>query len=142
MLDTPQAQIGGAITLLVIVFAFLKGNEPERIGGGAFALAWFASLLVQNDGAAGGISWGLAVTDLVLLGVYAALAWKSRRAWPAWASGLQSLIVMTDLLARVDGRPPLVAFYVVINLASYGILLALALGTVAAWRERRAAGLE
>ena len=142
MIDTLPAQIGGAITVLVIAFVFLKGDEPERTGGAAFVLAWFASLLIQGDGAGGGLSWGLAAIDSLLLGVFAALAWKSRRAWPAWASGLQSLVVMSHLLAFVDMRPSLKAFYAVINIAGYGILVALAVGAWLAWRDRRAAGLE
>ncbi len=142
MFDTLQTQIGAAITVVVIAFAFLKGDEPERVGGGAYVLAWFASLLIQDDGGGGGVSWGLVATDFVLLCVFAALAWKSRRAWPVWASGLQSLIVMSHLLTFVDIRPPLMAFYAVINVSSYGILLVIAIGTFQAWRERQAAGLE
>ena len=142
MFDTPPAQIGAAITVLVIAFAFLRGDEPERIGAGAYVLAWFASLLVQGDGATRDVQWGLMSIDVIMLGVYAGLAWKIDRAWPVWAAGLQSLIVMSHLLTYVDIRPPLLAFYAVINLASYGILVAIALGVWKAWRDRRAAGLE
>ncbi|MDP1911847.1 hypothetical protein [Brevundimonas sp.] len=142
MLDTLQTQIGAAITVLVVAFAFLKGDEPERIGGGAYVLAWFASLLIQDDGAGTGVQWGLMGVDFVLMAVYAGLSWKSRRAWPVWASGLQALIVMSHLLTLVDIRPPLMAFYAVMNLASYGILLALAIGAFRAWHERRVIGLE
>jgi hypothetical protein len=34
------------------------------------------------------------------------------------------------------------AFYTILNLAGYGVLLAIGLGTFWAWQERRAAGLE
>lgn len=142
MFDTLQAQIGAAITVAIIAFAFLKGDEPERIGGGAYVLAWFASLLIQSDGAVRGTQWGLMGIDLIMLAVFAGLAWKARRAWPVWAAALQSLIVMSHVLTLVDFRPPLAAFYAVINLASFGILIALTLGVLRAWRERRAAGLE
>lgn len=142
MFDTLQAQIGAAITVMVIAFVFLRGDEPERIGGGAYVLAWFASLLIQSDGSTPGVQWGLLSIDVILLGVYVGLAWKSRRAWPIWAAGLQSLIVMSHLLTFVDIRPPLLAFYAVINLASYGILLVIGIGAFQAWRDRRAAGLE
>lgn len=142
MFDTPQARIGAALSIAVLAFALLKGDEPERSGGVAYGMAWFASLLIQGDGVGGGVSWGLAAVDFILLGVFAGLAWKSRRAWPIWASALQSLVVMSHLLTFIDARPPLTAFYVVINLASYGILLAIALGAWRAWRERRSAGIE
>lgn len=142
MFDTLYAQIGTAFSLVVVAFAFLKGDEPERVGAGAFALGLLASLLLQNDSRLSGPQWGVMAVDVVMLGVYAALAWKSRRSWPVWAGALQALIVMSHLLTVVDLRPPLAAFYAVINLASYGILLAIAAGTAQAWRERRAAGLE
>ena len=90
MFDTLYAQIGTAISLLVVAFAFLKGDEPERVGAGAFALALLASLLLQDDGRLSGPQWSLMVIDTVLLGVYAALAWKSRRSWPVWAGGSPS----------------------------------------------------
>ena len=142
MFDTLYAQIGTAVSLAVVAFAFLKGDEPERVGAGAFALALLASLLLQDDGRLSGPQWGLMIIDTVMLGVYAALAWKSRRSWPVWAGALQALIVMSHLLTVVDLRPPLAAFYAVMNLANYGILLALALGTFRSWQDRRAEGLE
>lgn len=142
MFDTLPTQIGAVLTVAVVGFAFLKGEEPERIAGGAYVLSWFATLLVQNDGSAQGTQWGMMAIDAIMLGVYVGLTWKSQRAWPVWAAGLQSLIVTSHLLTLIDIRPPLMAFYAVINLASYGILLVIAIGTFWAWQERRAAGLE
>jgi len=140
--DTLYSQIGSAIAVAVVAFAFLRGDEPERVGAGAFALGLLASLLVQDDSQLYGPQWGLFVIDVILLTVYIALAWKSRRSWPVWASGLQALSVMTHVLTIVDPRPPGAAFYAVVNLASYGILLALALGVHRAWPDARAAALE
>jgi hypothetical protein len=140
MLDTIHSQIGVGVTLAVVGFAFLKGDEPERVGGGACALGLLASLLLQDDSRLTGPQWGLMAVDVVMLVVYAALAWKSRRSWPVWAGALQALIVMTHVASLVDIRPPLAAFYVVLNAASYGILLALAVGVIGAWNERRVLG--
>jgi hypothetical protein len=142
LFDTLYAQVGTAISLAVVAFAFLKGDEPERVGAGAFALGLLASLLLQDDSRLSGPQWGVMGVDVVMLGVYAALAWKSRRSWPVWAGALQALIVMSHLLTVVDQRPPLAAFYAVINLASYGILLTIAAGTLQAWRDRRALGTD
>lgn len=142
MFDTLPTQIGAVLTVAVVAFAFLKGDEPERIAAGGYVLAWFASLLIQGDGASAGTQWGLMGIDLIMLAVYAGLAWKSRRAWPVWASALQSLVVMSHALTLVDIRPSISAFYAVINLASTGILLVIAIGTFWAWQERSAAGLE
>ena len=142
MFDTLASQIGFAIAVLVVAFAFLKGDEPERVGAGAYMLALFASVLIQEKGALTGTQWGLMSIDFVMLAVYGGLAWKSRRSWPVWVCALQAVIVTSHLLTLVDIRPPLAAFYAVINLASYGVLLSLAVGTFWAWQERRAAGLE
>ena len=142
MFDTLSTQVGAGLTVLVVAFAFLKGDEPERIAGGAYVLAWFASLLVQGDGATPGTQWGLMGIDITMLGVWVALAWKSRRSWPIWTAALQSLVVMSHILTLVDIRPPMSAFVAVVNLASVGILLVIAIGTFWAWQERRAAGLE
>jgi hypothetical protein len=141
MFDTLYSQIGAAIGVVVVAFAFLKGDEPERVGGGAYALGALAGLLVQEDSQLYGTQWGLMIVDTVMLVAYAALAWKSRRSWPVWASALQSVIVMSHILTAVDARPPIAAFYAVVNLASYGILLALTIGVFRAWRERRALGI-
>lgn len=142
MFDTLSTQVGAVLTIAVVAFAFLKGGEPERIGGGAYVLTWFATLLVQGDGAVRGTQWGMMGIDMIMLAVYGGLAWKANRAWPVWAAALQSLIVTSHVLTLVDIRPPLAAFYAVINLAGYGILLTIAIGTFWAWQERRAAGLE
>lgn len=142
MLDTLPAQIGGVFAVLVCAFVFWKGDEPERIGGGAFLLGWIASAVVQRGAGLYDTQWGLAAIDAVMLVVFAALAWKSRRAWPVWACALQSLIVMSHILTLVDLRPSMAAFIAVNNLASYGILVALGVGVLRAWQDRRAAGLE
>lgn len=89
MLDTIHSQIGVGVTLVVVGLAFLKGDEPERVGGGACALGLLASLLLQDDSRLTGPQWGLMGVDCVMLVVYAAIAWRSRRPWPVWATGLQ-----------------------------------------------------
>ena len=142
MFDTLSTQVGAGLTLLVVAFAFLKGDDPERIAAGGYVLSWFASLLIQSDGSVRGTQWGLMAIDAVMLAVFIALAWKSERAWPVWAAAFQSLTVMSHILTLVDIRPPVSAFYAVINLASIGILCTIAVGTFWAWQDRQAAGLE
>lgn len=142
MFDTLYSQIGVAVGVVVVAFAFLKGDEPERVGAGAYALGSLAALLVQKDSQLYGPQWGLMVVEAVVLAAYVGVAWKSRRSWPIWAGALQSVVVMSHVLTTTDVRPPIAAYYAVINLASYGILLVLALGVVQAWRDRQAFGLK
>lgn len=139
MFETLSSQIGAGIAALVVVFAFVKGDEPERLGAGAYGLSLLASLLVQDASTTDRTQWGLFAIDLIMLAVYGGLAWKSRRSWPVWASALQALIVTSHLLMVANLRPTIDAFYAAINLASYGIMVALAVGTFWAWQERRAA---
>ena len=126
----------------ISTFAFLKGDEPERMGAAAYLLAWFASLLAQSDGRLYDVPLALFAIDVVVLMVFGALAWKSQRAWPIWATALQLLVVMSHVMILIDLRPPIASFYMVMNLVGYGVLLCLAVGTFWAWQERRAAGLE
>ena len=126
----------------IATFAFLKGDEPERVGAGAYMLAWFASLLTQGDGKLYDVQWGMFAIDVLVLLVFGGIAWKSRRAWPIWATSLQLLVVMSHIMIMIDLRTPIGSFYAVLNLAGYAILLCLAIGTFWAWQERRAAGLE
>ncbi|RZJ41189.1 MAG: hypothetical protein EON86_10990, partial [Brevundimonas sp.] len=65
MFDTLASQIGFAIAVLVTAFAFLKGDEPERVGAGAYMLGLFASQLVQDKTALHGTQWGLMAIDAV-----------------------------------------------------------------------------
>ncbi len=139
--ETIYSQIGMAVTVLVVAFAFLKGDEPERIAGAAFAFVVVAALVTPGGQGADGPRWGPIGRDLVLFAVLAGLAWRSRRTWLFWASAFQSLIVTGHVLVLADLRPPGDAFTAVNNMSNYGLLAALAIGTFWAWQERRAAGL-
>lgn len=142
MFETLASQIGAVIAVCVTAFAFLKGDEPERIGAGAYILGFLASLLVQDTGQLHGTNWFLMAIDVAMLTALAGLAWKTERAWPVWACALQSVIVLSHIMTIIDVRPPLYAFYAVINMASYGLLVSIAVGTFWAWQDRVAQGLE
>ena len=142
MFETLVSQIGAGFAVVVVAFAFLKGDDPERTGAGVYILGLLASLLLQDTGQLYGPNWGLMAIDTIMLGIYAALAWKTNRSWPVWVCAFQSIIVLSHVLSMVDIRPPLYAFYAIINLSSYGILVAIAIGTFWAWQDRRAQGLE
>lgn len=142
MFETIYSQVGTAITVLVVAFAFLKGDEIERLGAAAIVIVVLATIVIPETSGLSFPRWGLMSLDIVLLAVFGGLAWHSRRAWPVWAAGFQALIVTGHLLVVAHLRPPSDAFAAVINLSNYGILIALAVGTFWAWQERRAAGLE
>ncbi len=143
MLDTLYSQIGLLPMVLVAIFAFTKGDEPERLAMGAYLLGWMAGMLLQSDSTPQG-TWqpALFALDVVMLLVLGGLAWKFHRHWPIWAASLQLIIVMSHLVILFGLRGGMMSFYTILNLAGYGILIAIGLGTFWAWQERRAAGLE
>lgn len=136
------AMVGAVFMVGMGVFAFLKGDNPERIGAGAYLMAWFASVLTQGGMGASNIPYAMFALDVVVLTVFVGLAWKSRRTWPVWASGLQLLSVMSHILIMIDTRLPITSLYTVMNLNGYLIITCLIVGTFWAWQERRAAALE
>lgn len=143
MLDTLYSQIGLLPMVLVGIFAFTKGDEPERLAMGAYLLGWMAGMLIQSDsGQQETFQLGLFSLDVIMLLVFGGLSWKFRRTWPIWAASLQLTIVMSHLVILFGVRGGMMSFYTVVNLAGYGILIAIGLGTFWAWQERRAAGLE
>jgi hypothetical protein len=143
MLDTLWSQIGLLPALLVGVFAFWKGGEAERLGMGAWVLGWMAGMLLQQDGNLyQGFQFGLFILDIVMLAVFTALTWRYRRSWPIWAGACQLVVLTSHIAFPLAKAASMTAFYTVLNVAGYGILAAIAVGTFWAWQDRRAAGLE
>ncbi len=141
VLETIYSQAVAAVALLVIAFVFLKGDEPERIGGAAYALVFLATLMIRDGSSFSLPRWGALGMDLVLLAVFVGLGWHTRRAWLMWAAGFQALIVTGHILVAANLRPPADAFATVNNMANYGVLIAMAVGTFWAWQERKAASM-
>lgn len=143
MLDTLYSQLGLLPAVLVGVFAFWKGGEPERFAMGAWILGWMAAMLIQQDVQLYlTFQIGLFLLDCAMLAVFIALAWRYRRSWPVWAGACQLLILACHVAFPLARAATMDAFYTVLNLAGYGILGSIAVGTFWAWQDRRAAGLE
>ena len=143
MLDTLYVRLALLPMVVVAIFAFMKGDEPERLGMGAYLLGWLAALLLQDDGQLyKNFQWPMFVLDFSMAATFAYVVWQWRRTWTVWALAIQLLVVMSHVVFLFDVRPPIAAFYTVLNLSSYGILTTIGVGTFWAWQERRAAGLE
>lgn len=130
-----------AVAVVVLLFAFIKGDEPERIAAGTYAICALAAAMMPESPRLEGPLWGRMGLDVVQLAVFAGIAWQSRRTWPVWASAFQALIVTGHILVAAHLRPPLNAFAAMNNLANYALLIALAVGTFWAWQERRVAAM-
>ena len=140
--ETIYSQAVAAAAVLVVAFAFLKGDETERLAAAAYALVFLATIMIRDGGSFSVPRWGALGLDVVLLVVLAGLGRYRRRAWLMWAAGFQALIVTSHMLLAANLRPPSDAFAAVNNMANYGLLIAMAVGTFWAWQERRAANLK
>lgn len=138
MLDI-YALVGVTVAVLTVTFAFWKGDEPERLGAAAYAMASLATTMIKGDALPNSPRWGMMSIELVLLIVFIGLVWHSRRGWLVWAASFQALVVTSHGLVAANLRPPVNAAATVINMSNYGILITLAVGTFWAWQERRAA---
>lgn len=142
MFQTIYSQLVLVTAVLVVAFAFIKGDETERMGGAAYAMVFLAVVMIKGDTSLSLPRWGPMALETVLLVVFVGLAWQSRRTWPVWAASFQALIVTGYVLVALNLRPPPNAVAAVINMANYGLLGALAVGTFWAWQERRALELK
>ena len=133
--------IGAATVFLVCLFALTKGGPPERIGAAVVLSGWFLSILAQHYIGYASAQWPVLLIDVAALTMFVALVWKSPRTWPVWASAFQLLAIASHVMVLMKLRPEISAFYTVINMSGYGIIIALGVGTFFAWQERRAAGI-
>ena len=141
MFETIYSQLVLAAAVLVVIFAFWKGDEPERMGAAAYAMVFLAVTMIKDGTSLNVPRWGVMGLEVVLLVVFVGIAWHSRRAWPVWAASFQALIVTCHALVAANLRPPSNAVAAVINMSNYGLLIAMAVGTFWAWQERRAASM-
>lgn len=138
MLDTWYTQFGAAVIVLICGCALWKGGWLEQWGGGLSFIAWLASLLIQDNAALDLQEYAMLGVDFAMLAALGVLAWRGERTWPVWAAACQAITVAVHLSKMVDFRIPTVAYISALVLASYGVLIALAIGTFVAWREREA----
>jgi len=139
-MNMSYAVIGAVFMMAMATFAFVKGDQPERNGAGAYLLAWFATLLAQQGGLQSNqVPFGVFLIDIAVLGVFIALAWKSRRSWPVWASAIQLVTVMSHILLLTNAQVSATSLYTVMNLNGYLIIGCLIVGTFWAWQDRKAA---
>lgn len=120
-------------------YALLCGRKDARIVGAVCIVASVASLIVKSRYQ--GIELGILTIDLLVLGAFTAVALRSDRFWPLWATGLQLTTTLGHVLKAVEFDLVPIAYAVSLRFWSYPILVILA---VATWRSRqrgRATGL-
>ncbi len=121
------------------LFAFVSGGRTERIGAaiiliGSF-LTWFAQMPPFFD-------WryargGMLVIDVIVLIAFFALAQRSDRFWPIWATAFHLIAVATHLVILVQPERVLQAYAIAQGFWAYPMLLAIVIGTQGARRRKR-----
>jgi hypothetical protein len=137
-LDLLSVYLPITATVLACGFAMLKGDTPERNGALILFVGWVSGTLVawQRLGPiTTNIFFGM---DIVVLATLAALAWSCRKAWTIVASLSQALQIIVHVARDLGVKIDDVTYYNTLGIAGYGLLLALAVGTAIAWRERAA----
>jgi hypothetical protein len=139
MLNVGYAIVGAVFVVGMTLFAFIKGGSRERAAAGYFIMAWFASILFQENEGFRGLPIGIFLIDILSLVVFAALAWRSPQSWPVWITGIQLITVMGHIMSLTVPTIPKASLYTVMNLTGYLIILCIGVGTFWVWQERKAA---
>jgi hypothetical protein len=127
-----------ALFAAICGFALWKGDRTEKLGAGLLLVAWAASFVAQQDTGLLNTQYAVLAIDVVALGALSFLAWRSERSWPVWAAAFQAIEVAVHIAKGAGLRIPGIAYIAAVNLSSYGVMAALAVGAWIAWREREA----
>ncbi len=129
MFQSLTSQLGVSAMALVCGFAILRGRWPERVSAVTLALNWVACEAFEDWSRAAKVQpaiFGIDVAyDLLLL----VLALTTQRIWIVCAFAFQSLIVLTHVLSVYDPILDRLEFFQAYYILSYGVLVALAIGT-------------
>jgi len=138
MLDTPAELIGSLIVWLTIGFAMWKGGRPERVAALGMLLAWLGTVVLQNRSNWIDPQYGIMAVDGALLVVLLWVALRTSRRWALFATAVHLLGLGAHISMALDLRIESFAYLTTLAIWTYGVLLALFLGTLLeAMPERR-----
>jgi hypothetical protein len=138
LLNLLLKNIGEIIFVIVCALAIIKGDRIERFGAGILLVAWAASTSAQLDVGLLNTQYAVMAIDIIVLVILSVLAWKSERSWPMWAAAFQAIGVTVHIARAAGLRISGVPYIAAVNLSAYGVMAALLVGTIIAWRERDA----
>jgi urea transporter len=118
-------------------FAVVYGGTSERWGA---AIIFMGAILSLPAATLFGSRWrspeyGVLAVDVLALIALLALALRSNRFWPLWATSFQAIAVVTHLATMADHLILPRAYAIAQPFWGYPMLLALALGTRAVKRK-------
>jgi hypothetical protein len=128
-----------AAWVMTCAFAILKGDRGERAAGLVlFALFLCQEFAQQLTGIPNGGKAFPFVVDGLMAVTFGAIAWRSVRSWPVWATAFQAVALTTDLARATDLSLSWLAYAAAANVSAYGMLVCINVGTWIVWRERDA----
>lgn len=121
----------------VCVFAFLRGDRPEKRTAIVLGLALAASTLLQRREIGHYEQWGLLTVDAMYLAWLTPLVLFSDRYWPLFAAAFQLLLVATHLVMIISYRSGQWTYMTAYAAWSYGGFISLGAGTLIENQRKR-----
>jgi len=129
--------IFAALMTLVCLMSAVIGDWEERVLGGLYGMACWASLAAATRFWREP-QWTVGAIDLVYFLAATLVVWRSSKAWPIWVGAMQLLTLTTHLAYWLSAhRFGADAYLTVLGLWSYGIVLCLAVACVQLWTTSR-----
>jgi hypothetical protein len=122
--------------ITVALFAWWRGQWPERVAAGLFVTAWVLSRLLTSDARHMYlyVEIGVLLVDATLTVALAWLAIRSGRGWVIWATAFLLLSTTAHLARALDSSLTALAYAIMAGVAGYPTVILLAFGT---WRHPR-----
>ncbi len=123
--------------LSVVGLSLWRGGWAERTVGLGMIADSVGSAMLQNHHDWAAPQWGDLGVDVVYLAVLLGVALRSDRLWTLFPAAFQMIAVIIYAAKAIDARPGPRAPYVGVEIWSYLILTAVAVGV---WQHRRPPG--
>ena len=124
------------VLFLCCGYAFRRGGRPERIGAAVALAASILSVAATTEFAARfkGVEAGILAVDVAVLCAFLALAVKTDRFWPLWATAFHTVAVATHIAIAADPTTVPRAYALAQGFWAYPVILSFAVGT---WNLQR-----
>lgn len=125
-----------AFLVVTCGYALWRGRKYEQLSALVFIAASVTSVLARSTGKQPylGLERGDIVVDLLVLLAMVAIALRSDRFWPLWATGLQLTISMSHVLKAIQPDLVPLAYAAAERFWSFPTLIILFVGS---WRQHQ-----
>jgi len=129
------AYLGLALSILVPLYALVRGGPAERSGAVMFLIGWLATALVQKR-TFDGIEWGITMVDTATLIGFVILCLWARKVWTVLIAACQLNAVLSHFVPLLAPQFNYVTYITVIGFwGGYGLVTCLAIGTYSHQRD-------